>query len=170
MTDLKWTDLCLLVDTREQSPWYFGDMRTEFTTLTTGDYSVKGLESLVAVERKSIPDLVACCGRERERFERELQRLKAYETRLVVVEGNWVDFENSNYRSQISPESVIASICGWISEGIPFVLAGNQTRAARIAARIMYLGARRRYRQLLSLQEFMEKEFDDKEESDTKET
>ncbi|WP_241160230.1 hypothetical protein [Desulfovibrio sp. ZJ369] len=43
-------------------------------SLTVGDYSLEGLTDKVAVERKELPDLVQCLGRERERFERELQR------------------------------------------------------------------------------------------------
>ena len=69
----------LIVDSREQSPFSFKgpryeDVTVEVGTLTVGDYSLAGLTDKVAVERKSLPDLVACLGRERERFERELQR------------------------------------------------------------------------------------------------
>ena len=68
----------ILIDTREQAPFAFTHERyagttIEAGTLDTGDYSLAGLTDLVAVERKSLPDLVACLGRERERFERELR-------------------------------------------------------------------------------------------------
>jgi hypothetical protein len=46
-------------------------------TLLTTDYSAAGFESLFAIERKSIPDLVNCCtGENRVRFERKLQRFR----------------------------------------------------------------------------------------------
>ncbi len=68
----------ILIDSREQSPFAFQHEKytgtvTEVGTLDTGDYSLAGLTDRVAVERKSLPDLVACLGRERERFEREMQ-------------------------------------------------------------------------------------------------
>ena len=52
----------IIIDSREQRPFDFlsqnGDIETERGTLDTGDYSVAGLESRVAVERKSLADLV----------------------------------------------------------------------------------------------------------------
>jgi hypothetical protein len=40
---------------------------------------VAGLEELFVIERQSIADLVGCCiGESRERFERELHRLRGY--------------------------------------------------------------------------------------------
>ena len=70
--------MLIVVDSREQCPFPFAHERygakTKQGALTVGDYSLAGLEDKVAVERKSLPDLVACLGRERERFERELMR------------------------------------------------------------------------------------------------
>lgn len=72
----------IIIDSREQAPFTFQHEKYAGTvaepgTLDTGDYSLAGLTDRVAVERKSLPDLVACLGRERERFERELQRAAA---------------------------------------------------------------------------------------------
>ena len=70
-----------LVDSREQTPLDLQPLQVEKTTLTTGDYSLKGLQDQVAIERKSRDDLLMCVGRERERFEREAKRLLAYPCR-----------------------------------------------------------------------------------------
>ena len=63
--------MLIVVDSREQCPFPFAHERygakTKQGALTVGDYSLAGLEDKVAVERKSLPDLVACLGRERER-------------------------------------------------------------------------------------------------------
>lgn len=68
----------IIIDTREQRPFAFlgqnGDIETERGTLSLGDYSLAGLTDRVAVERKSLADLVMCLGKERERFQRELMR------------------------------------------------------------------------------------------------
>ena len=50
-------DIVAIIDTREQAPLDLSPLRTEKGTLTTGDYSIKGLESEIAIERKSLPDL-----------------------------------------------------------------------------------------------------------------
>ena len=52
----------IIIDTREQIPWEFRDLPTEPGTLDTGDYSVSGLEHLIAVERKSLDDLWPASG------------------------------------------------------------------------------------------------------------
>ena len=68
-------------ESREQLPLDLHPLRVEVAGLDTGDYSLKGLEHLVAVERKGLSDLLACIGTGRHRFERELQRLLAYPVR-----------------------------------------------------------------------------------------
>lgn len=56
-------------------------------TLTTGDYSVVGYDDMLIVERKN--DFSELWGNflERKRFEREMDRLRAYRYRLVIVES-----------------------------------------------------------------------------------
>jgi DNA excision repair protein ERCC-4 len=70
----------ILVDTREQAPLRFStSVSVEVATLDTGDYSVAGCTDQVRIERKSLPDLVACVGPERERFLDCCRRLRAFE-------------------------------------------------------------------------------------------
>jgi hypothetical protein len=46
---------------------------------------VAGLQDLFSIERKTVSDLVGCCmGENRERFERELHRLRGYWFKTVV--------------------------------------------------------------------------------------
>ena len=107
----------IVVDSREQAPFSFANYDAEVVegALTAGDYSLVGLESLVAVERKSLPDLVACLGRERPRFERELERLRGFESAAVVVESPMSALALGEYRSALNPkaayESVVAFMC-----------------------------------------------------------
>ncbi len=91
---------------------------TEVGTLETGDYSIKGLEHVVRIERKSLEDLLGCVGRDRERFDREVQRLNAYPVRVLVVESTWQDIESGLWqRSKVTPEAVIGSLLGWQASG-----------------------------------------------------
>ena len=55
--------------------------------LPAGDYSLEGRETEFAVERKSLADFVQTVIRDRERFRKELLRLKTYRRACVVIEG-----------------------------------------------------------------------------------
>ncbi|NLF71670.1 MAG: hypothetical protein GX575_21785 [Candidatus Anammoximicrobium sp.] len=136
-----------IIDTREQAPLHLAPLATVTATLSSGDYSVKGLEHVVAIERKSLPDLLACCGRERERFEREVQRLLAYPVRALIVEATWADIEQGGWRSEITPQAALGSLLGWMAAGLPVVMAGDHERAGRYAARLLFTAARRRWRE-----------------------
>ncbi len=149
--ELKPADVVAIIDTREQLPFDLAPLGAVSGTLASGDYSVRGMEHLVAVERKSLPDLIACCGVERERFERELQRLLGYPTRCVIVEASWHELNAGGWRSQLPPQSAVGSVLSWIGQGIPFLFAGDRASAQHAAAKLLYSAARRRYREIRSL-------------------
>jgi ERCC4-type nuclease len=65
--ELKDTRPIIIVDSREQTPLVFSRLESRPGTLLTGDYSVAGLEELISIERKSVPDLAACCMAKTER-------------------------------------------------------------------------------------------------------
>lgn len=54
--------------------------------LKTGDYSIQGHETEICFERKSVPDLVGTLIKGHERFLREMERMKDYETKYILVE------------------------------------------------------------------------------------
>ncbi len=145
--ELRPEDVLAIVDTREQLPWTLAPLRTAGGTLDTGDYSVAGLEHYVAIERKSLTDYLGCIGGGRERFERELHRMVSYPVRAVIVEAGWADLESGQYgRSQLQPAHVIGSTLGWICWGVPFIMAGTRERADLLAARLLFIAARRYWR------------------------
>lgn len=128
--------LAVIVDSREQAgftftgaPIYAGTT-VETGTLSTGDYSIKGLESLVACERKSLPDLVACLGREHDRFERELERGRGLEAFCVVCEGSWQELAQGQYRGLLRPHSACQSIAAFMARlRVPFWFCGSRSAA-----------------------------------------
>jgi len=134
---------CIIIDTREQAPLVFGNLPTERDTLDTGDYSIRGLEHVVACERKSLPDLVACCGSERERFVRGLERLQGRRFRCVVVESTLAEIEAGDWRGKILPQVVLGSIASWsVRYGLPFFFCGDPDATARFTERWLYMAAR----------------------------
>jgi DNA excision repair protein ERCC-4 len=134
-------------DSREQLPLDLTPLAVEVGTLTTGDYSLRGLEHCVCIERKGLSDILACMGGERERFSREVQRMLGYPVRALVIESTWETFERGEYRSKITPQSAVGSLLGWICQGIPVVMAGDHARAGRFVARMLMIVARRRWRE-----------------------
>ena len=144
----------IIIDTREQAPFTFAGSRysgvvVERCALDTGDYSLVGLADRVAVERKSLADLVFCLGRERDRFERELQRAAALDAFAVVVEASWVDLAGGNYRSKISPYAACQSVLAFTARyRIPFLFTGGRSHAEDVTVGFLrqYLeSARKRY-------------------------
>jgi DNA excision repair protein ERCC-4 len=120
----------ILIDSREQKPWSFADHETEPATLTAGDYSLAGLQELIAIERKELSDIIGCITSGRDRFKRELLRLRSYRCKAVILECSMNDIINHNYRSKVTPASVIGSIASWQTRySVPFIFAGNRTNA-----------------------------------------
>ena len=133
----------VIIDNREQNLWEFSNLPSERATLDTGDYSIRNLTHLVAVEHKSLPDLLGCIGAERARFKRELQRLRAYRFRALVIEASYEDIQRGEWRSKVHPNAVAGSLAGWMAQySLPIVLAGDREAAARFAERYLYQCAR----------------------------
>lgn len=125
----------LIVDSREQTPIVFTRLPSTIGTLTTGDYSFVGAEELFAIERKSIADLAACCtGDNRERFFREMHRLRGFVFKRLLVIGEPNAIELSQYPSRVSPQAVFATLAALEARyGVPVTFASTpDTAAARI--------------------------------------
>ena len=122
--------MIILTDTREQRPYSFRDYQTptEAAALSYGDYSLKGFQDRIAVERKSLNDLIGCLtGSDRTLFEKELARAGSFERFCVVVEANLQDISGKCYRSVMEPHAVIQSVMAfYIRYGIPFLFCGDR--------------------------------------------
>jgi DNA excision repair protein ERCC-4 len=145
-----------IIDTREQQPLDVAPLRFVRGTLCAGDYALAACPDVCRIERKSLQDLVGCVGVERERFEREIDRLLAFQVRILLVESSWEAIEshepiNPQWRGKVTREAVLGSLMGWQAKGLSVHMAGNHERAGKHAARILFTVANRRYRELRSL-------------------
>ena len=149
-TELRPGDITVIKDSREQRPLdltipYEGKpftLKSEIGKLPTGDYAIKGLEHLAVVERKSLDDLIGVVTVGRERFLRELQRAKAYPTRVIIIEAFESNVLLGQYRSKVNPLSVIGSLYKWRARyGVSFQWAGDRTQAALAVARTLWASA-----------------------------
>jgi ERCC4-type nuclease len=143
--------LIAIVDSREQLPLDLSPLRVARGTLSTGDYSIRGLEHVVAIERKALEDFLCCCGAERERFEREVQRLLSYPVRALVIESSWQALERGEWRSKVTSAQAVGSALGWIACGLPIVMCYTHERAGRYVSRLLFTAARRRWREARAL-------------------
>src|SRR5574344_234969 len=120
--------LVCLVDTREQDT-IRAKRRLESIGLTIervalpfGDYSARcgalDLRDSVAIERKMDLDEIAhCYCQDRKRFEREFERARKSGAKvyLLVENASWEKAYSGVYRSQMRPESLVASMTAWLA-------------------------------------------------------
>lgn len=122
----------VVIDTREQTPLRFTRLESETATLTTGDYSFHGGQEHLCIERKSVPDLVGCCmGTNRDRFFRELHRMRGFHFRRLLILGSRQEIETGQYRSGITPRSVLATLSAIEARfDVPVVFSETPAQAA----------------------------------------
>lgn len=106
--------LNIIVDTREQTPWEFDIEDTYYIfsyergTLKTADYSIKGMEDIVAIERKRSSAEIATNINE-PRFRKEFERLAQYKYKFVICEFELRDILNYPIGSGI-PQKIWSKI------------------------------------------------------------
>ncbi|MBZ0172619.1 MAG: ERCC4 domain-containing protein [Phycisphaerales bacterium] len=118
----------VVIDTREQRPYAFP--RSVVRTLSSGDYSIEGYETVVAIERKSKEDAYGTIGGGRERFHREVERLAGYDYAAIVVESSLPAFLKPPPYSQLHPNAAIGTLLSWsVRYRLPVLFAGDREHA-----------------------------------------
>lgn len=98
---MKLPSITIIRDTREQKGWNFDPeekvagkiqiLGTEVGTLDAGDYTIKGMEHIVRIERKfGFCELFGNMTpvSNRERFEREMEKLRPIPYKYLVIESS----------------------------------------------------------------------------------
>lgn len=131
-------DLKIVVDTREQQPYTFGEIETVKKALPAGDYSLAGFELEVAVERKSLQDFISTVIHNRERFRQELTKLTNYRHACITVEASAEDIREQRYTGNAHPESIIGSaIAITVKWHIPVFLNINRQESCEFTRRYL---------------------------------
>lgn len=99
------------------------------------DYSIRGQVGIVGVERKSYGDYVRCLGKDWNRFQKQLAKLKTNRIHAVIVEGNIDD--PIHEKSRMIHDAVITQTAKVVSSGMPVVFAGSRTKATLLCIRFM---------------------------------
>jgi len=158
-TDAEITDalkqLVIVCDSREQVndhvTGYFDKCKVAHTArkLDTGDYSAMlddmTLEHDVVVERKaSIDELCGNMTADRDRFEREFLRAKADKIKvfLLIENCSWSQIFLHDYRSKLSPKSLIATLLSWQVRFNITIIFCKPEETGQIIYGILYYAAR----------------------------
>lgn len=143
----------IIADTRETNAYrfdprfaphhlkeHYADVTVTRAKLDTGDYSLLGFESVIAIERKaSLTELVGNLSTGRERFERELQRAAGLEYFYVIVEAPFHLLMAGQYKSMMNPHAAVQSVAAFMKRyHTPFVFAGNRMAAEYLTWSILH--------------------------------
>lgn len=144
---MKSDEFNIIIDTREQNPWEFGNHTTSRLKLDTGDYSIEGMEKLLSIERKQSVSEVANNITEK-RFPNFLERLSLIPHRFMLFEFDLQDVYDFPIGSDI-PKSkwdslrvtnnyILKHISLFsIRYGIHTIFCGDSDNAEKMAIRIM---------------------------------
>lgn len=118
--------LTIICDTREQVnahvTGYFDKNKIPYQSrkLNIGDYSAtlenNTLEYDIVCEKKNgLDELCGNMTADRDRFEREFLRAKAFNTKvfLIIENASWSDILLHNYQSKMLPKSLIGTLLSW---------------------------------------------------------
>ena len=129
-------EFTVIVDSRERLPYKYPGMVN--AALPTGDYSVAGFEGRIALERKSFDDLVGCVTRDRDRFEKQVQRLGAMEYGALIIEEDSAGIMQGHELSQVDPAAVLGTLLSWsVKWGVPVWLCSGRDHARAITYRLL---------------------------------
>ena len=107
-------DFFVIKDTREQSGYYFSKYGTcagmVEQKLDTGDYAIQGMEDKCCIERKgSVEELTINLGQKKHAFLNEIDRMKPFPHKFLVLEFTLEDLVNFPDNTRI-PEKQKSSI------------------------------------------------------------
>ena len=142
---MNYENMIVLVDSREQQPWGFSSgVETRRCKLDAGDYSLLGFADRVSVERKHLNDFVNTLIHRRKRFYRELEKLRAFEFRFIVVEADIKDVLDRRYNSAVDPMAVLGLSNGiMVYFNIPVLFCGKRQIACMMVENLFQLLWRR---------------------------
>ena len=135
----------IVQDTRENLPFVFRRSKlvegTLVKKLNVGDYSIKGMENKIAIERKSPNDLFGTLGKGYKRFKRELERAVNFDYFAIIVECSFTtvidkEFNNAHYCQMLG--DTIIQICYTLKMkyGIDVIFCNGRNEATRIIRQI----------------------------------
>ncbi|MHA2063179.1 MAG: ERCC4 domain-containing protein [Candidatus Thorarchaeota archaeon] len=140
------TKFKIIRDTREQKGkgWLFRASANcdgvEITKLDVGDYTVKGLEDVLAIERKTLGDLWNTLGRHENyaRFLKEWDRAKNHKLKFLIIEATLSDVDRGYRYSKVPVNNIHAKLVSLqVKHNVHVIFAGRLDLARGYARRLM---------------------------------
>lgn len=136
--------LNIVVDTRETKPFKFQNHNIIERKLDFGDYAIDGFENEIAIERKSLSDLIGSFSSGFSRVDREFARAKEKNAYLIVVcEESLNTAMNFNFipyikrYTKLRPEVIFHNIRELIQKyNFQFVFCDGVKKATEITEKI----------------------------------
>lgn len=137
----------IIIDTREQQPWTFDEVAVANHKLETGDYSIKGYENLLCIERKKSVNEIAQNITE-SRFKDVIERMSQHKYSFLILEFSLEDIYRypigSNVpkklwdKIKINSSFIIKNLLEiQLMNGIHVLYCGDATNANKMALSIM---------------------------------
>ena len=132
----------VLVDSREQTPLVIENFPVSVVGLPVGDYGIEGLSDwncpAFVVERKSLNDLIGSLTTGRDRFMREIEKLRQFRFRALLIEAWESQVEAGDYISAATPQSILQSLSALqVRANLHVIWAGGPSGAARALERLV---------------------------------
>lgn len=120
----------------------FGDYTAEFT-LPNGQ-TVSFADKVVFERKMSIDEICGNFCQNRKRFIREFERIKtAWAKVYILIEnGTWEKAYSGQYRSQMQPQALIASLTAWMARYNAHVLFCKPETTPKLIREILYREAK----------------------------
>lgn len=121
----------------------------EIIKLDVGDYTVKGLEGVLMIERKTLGDLWNTLGNVEsyKRFLREMERAKNHRIKYLVIEATLAEVNKGYYwflpggrkkKAKVSSNNILAKLISLeVKHGVHVIFAGRIDHARAHARNIM---------------------------------
>lgn len=138
--------LTLYADSREKNPFDLVDgkliISQEVKKLDTGDYTcLEFPDDWLCLERKaSVSELYGCLTNQRTRFEKEIERMRSYKHKFIVIEAEaqdildpysypWLrkmDSKRAWAQQSVAAKIIRSSLLGWaLRDNIHFLFVGS---------------------------------------------
>lgn len=140
----------VIIDTREKNPWELTSSsirEVSYEGIKTGDYTVRGLEGVLCIERKkSVAELAQNINQ--KRFKNELERMREFRWKYLLLEADLqevIDFPKGAdlppkvlEKIRVSGAYLLKCINRMESKyGVHFIFCGNRYNASWVATNLM---------------------------------
>ncbi len=128
---------CILVDTREKTPWSFRSQKKE--CLKHGDYTILGGKGKIVIERKSLVDLFVTLSPKRwDKFYAKMDlATDTLEWVFIFIEGSITDVYRGIPHSRLPGKYIFNRLIELMALGVQVTFTGNSRKGPVLAEHIL---------------------------------